>query len=483
MPATAEPCVFVIFGGTGDLATRKLLPALFELHAQGVAKNGCIVLGVARDPGMNDVRFRALAREALGDGHDADAVARWAESSLHYQPVAESKREAYEALNARIEAIEREHDLPGNRVFYLALPPRAFDDAVRCLGAVGLTRSEGWTRVVVEKPFGRDLASARALNDLLHEHFRERQIYRIDHYLGKETVQNLLVFRFANAMFETLWNREHIESVEITVAESLGVEERAGYYDKAGALRDMVQSHLTQLLALVAMEVPVAFEADAIRAEKIKALRSIAPIRPTDVVFGQYGRGTIDGTPVPGYREEEDVPAGSATETFVALRLEIENWRWQGVPFFLRTGKRMARRLTEIEVKFRRAPVWMFRTVCDDVFRSNSLLLTLQPDEGFSLFFDVKRPGEPFHIKRLPLHFSYADAFGKLPEAYRTLIHDVLTGNQTLFVHADETEAAWALYTPLLERRGAEPPYEYAAGTRGPEEADHFTGETPRATP
>ncbi|HEX6058137.1 MAG TPA: glucose-6-phosphate dehydrogenase [Gemmatimonadaceae bacterium] len=481
MPATAEPCVFVIFGGTGDLATRKLLPALYELHAQGVTASGCIVLGVARDPGMDDVRFRALAREALGDGHDPDAVARWAESSLHYQPVGEAKREDYESLCARIEALEREHELPGNRVFYLALPPRAFDDAVRCLGAVGLTRSAGWTRVVVEKPFGRDLASARALNDLLHEHFRERQIYRIDHYLGKETVQNLLVFRFANAMFETLWNREHIESVEITVAESLGVEERAGYYDKAGALRDMVQSHLTQLLALVAMEVPVAFEADAIRAEKIKALRSIAPIRPTDVVFGQYGRGTIDGTPVPGYREEDDVPAGSATETFVAIRLEIENWRWQGVPFFLRTGKRMARRLTEIEVKFRRAPVWMFRTVCEDVFRSNSLLLTLQPDEGFSLFFDVKRPGEPFHIKRLPLHFSYAGAFGKLPEAYRTLIHDVLTGNQTLFVHADETEAAWALYTPLLERRGAEPLHEYAAGTWGPEEADHFTGETPRA--
>ena len=480
MTALAEPCVFVIFGGTGDLASRKLLPALYELHAQGVTAKGCIVLGVARDAGMDDAGFRALAREALGDGHDPGDVARWTESSLHYQPVGEAKREDYETLRARIEALEAKHGLPGNRALYLALPPRAFEDSVRCIGAVGLNKSAGWTRVVVEKPFGRDLGSARALNGLLHEHFRERQVYRIDHYLGKETVQNLLVFRFANAMFETLWNREHIESVEITVAESLGVEERGGYYDRAGALRDMVQSHLTQLLALVAMEVPVAFEADAIRAEKIKALRSVSPIRPSDVVYGQYARGSIDGKAVPGYRDEEDALAGSTTETFVALRMEIENWRWQGVPFFLRTGKRMARRLTEIEVKFRRAPVWMFRTVCEDVFRSNTLLLTLQPNEGFSLFFDVKTPGEPFHIKRLPLHFNYSDAFGKLPEAYRTLIHDVFTGNQTLFVHADEAEAAWALYTPLLERRDAEPLYEYPAGTWGPEEADHFTGETPR---
>src|SRR5688500_10200671 len=352
MTIAAEPCVFVIFGGTGDLATRKLLPALYELHAEGVTASGCIVLGVARDAGMDDAAFRALAREALGDGHDRDDVARWTESALHYQAVGEAKREDYEKLRARIEALEAKHGLPGNRALYLALPPRAFEDAVRCLGVVGLARSAGWTRVVVEKPFGRDLASARQLNGLLHEHFRERQVYRIDHYLGKETVQNLLVFRFANAMFETLWNREHIESVEITVAESLGVEERGGYYDRAGALRDMVQSHLTQLLALVAMEVPVAFEADAIRSEKIKALRSVSPIRPSDVVYGQYARGTIDGAGVAGYRQEEDVPADSPTETFVALRLEIANWRWQGVPFYLRTGKRMAHRLTEIEVKF-----------------------------------------------------------------------------------------------------------------------------------
>jgi glucose-6-phosphate 1-dehydrogenase len=481
--STADPCVFVIFGATGDLSHRKILPALHELHAQGVTRAGCIVLGVARDAAMTDERFRALAREAVavahGDGAGED-VGRWAERALHYQAVGEGKREDYEALRRRIEALEREAGFAGNRVFYLALPPRAFEDAVGCLGAVGLTKSEGWTRVVVEKPFGRDLASARELNALLHEHFDERQIYRIDHYLGKETVQNLLVFRFANAMFETLWNREHIESVEITVAESLGVEERAGYYDRAGALRDMVQSHLTQLLALVGMEVPVEFQADAIRAEKIKVLRSVAPIRPSDIVYGQYGPGTIDGKKVAGYLEEEDVPADSATETFVALRLEIANWRWQGVPFYLRTGKRMARRLTEIEVKFRRAPVWMFRDVCLDDIGSNTLLLTLQPNEGFSLFFDVKAPGEPFHIRRQPLHFNYSDAFGRLPEAYRTLIHDILVGNQTLFVHAEETEAAWALYTPLLERRTEEPLHEYAAGTWGPAAADHFTGETPR---
>jgi glucose-6-phosphate 1-dehydrogenase len=349
------------------------------------------------------------------------------------------------------------------------------------LGKVGLDESPGWTRVVVEKPFGHDLESARTLDDIVHQYFDESQIYRIDHYLGKETVQNLLVFRFANAMFESLWNRDHVESVQITVAEELGVETRAGYYDKAGALRDMVQSHLTQLLALVAMEVPSAFEASAIRAEKIKALRAIAPIKSEHVVFGQYAAGEIDGKPVPAYKDEDDVPSSSHTETFVALQLAIDNWRWQGVPFYLRTGKRLAERLTEIEIKFRRAPVWMFRTVhCEEQLHRNTLKLTLQPNEGFSLMFDVKVPGEPFRLHRTPLHFDYAEAFEVIPEAYQTLILEVLQGDQTLFVHADEVEASWALYTPLLEERRAVHPYE--SGSWGPPEADWLSVTRPPVT-
>jgi len=326
---------------------------------------------------------------------------------------------------------------------------------------------------VIEKPFGHDLASSRALSAMVHGFFTEDQVYRIDHYLGKETVQNMMVFRFANAMFETLWNRDHIESVQITVSEVLGVEGRAEYYEHAGAMRDMVQSHLTQLLALVAMEVPGAMDAASIRAEKTKALRAIAPVTPADAVLGQYFAGEIDGADVPGYREEPGVAANSRTETFAAIQLRIDNWRWQGVPFYLRTGKRLNRRVTEIEVKFRRAPVWMFRAMHQESLHRNTLLLTLQPNEGFSLYFDVKEPGEPFRIKRLPLHFDYAEAFSAIPEAYQTLLLDMLRGDQTLFVHADEVEVAWSLFTPLLD--GAVGVLPYPAGSDGPNEAAKFS--------
>ena len=469
-PQTTEPSIFVIFGATGDLAKRKILPAMYELHTHGLTDRGCVILGVSRDAAMDDAAFRAAVRDAVpkDGGAQAGDISSWVDANIFYQPIGNGEPGDFAALKTRIEGLEHDHNIAGKRSFYLSLPPEAFPSTIAGLGAAGLNHSSGWTRLVVEKPFGRDLPSAEELNRLVHQYFDESQVYRIDHYLGKETVQNLLVFRFANAMFESLWNRDHIESVEITVAEELGVEQRAGYYEHAGALRDMVQSHLTQLLALVAMEVPTAFEAGAIREEKIKALRSIAPMQADSAVFGQYAAGRIDGKPVPGYRQEPGVSPTSTTETFVALRICLDNWRWQGVPFYLRTGKRMARRLTEIRVRFRQAPIWMFRSVSDASPQANTLVITLQPNEGFLLFFEVKAPGEPFRLQRLNLHFDYDEAFKTLPEAYQTLLLDLLRGDQTLFVHADEVEASWRLYAPLLAR--TTPPHPYAAGSWGPAE-------------
>jgi glucose-6-phosphate 1-dehydrogenase len=468
--SAVEPSVFVIFGATGDLSKRKILPALYQLHSQGHTPGGVIVLGVGRDASMTDADFRQIARESIkADVAPARDVEAWADRWLYFQPTGAGTEQDFARLRERIESLEKERGFPQNRALYMSLPPAAFASTVAMLGKVGLNKSAGFTRLVIEKPFGHDLKSARELNELIHRCFEESQVYRIDHYLGKETVQNLLVFRFANAMFETLWNRDHVESVMITVAEELGVERRAAYYETAGALRDMVQSHLTQLLSLVAMEVPAAFEAASIRTEKVKALRAVAPIGVEHVVFGQYGPGRIDGADVPGYREEPGVAPSSRTETFVALRLSVENWRWQGVPFYLRTGKRMLRRLTEIEIKFRRAPVWMFRSMHAEQLHRNTLLLTIQPDEGFSLYFDIKAPGEPFRMQRLPLHFNYAEAFAHLPEAYQTLLLDLLAGDQTLFVHADEVETSWAMYEPLLSAPQTVLPY--PAGTWGPLEA------------
>jgi glucose-6-phosphate 1-dehydrogenase len=461
---TPEPNIFVIFGGTGDLAHRKILPALYQLHTHHLMGEKSLVLGVGRDSDYSDAKYREWVKGSVS----APDAAAWADSSTFYQSIGEETPADFAALKERIEKLERENGLAGNRVFYLSLPPTAFPSTITGLGAAGLNVSPGWTRLVIEKPFGRDLSSAQELNRLVHQYFNETQVYRIDHYLGKETVQNLMVFRFANAMFESLWNRDHIESVEITVAEELGVEQRAGYYEHAGALRDMVQSHLTQLLALVAMEVPSAFEATAIREEKIKALRSIAPISLKDAVFGQYAAGKVNGEPVVGYKQEPGVAPDSKTETFVAIRLSVDNWRWQGVPFYLRTGKRMARRLTEIRVRFRQAPVWMFRSVPGTSPTANTLVITLQPNEGFRLFFDVKAPGEPFRLERLTLHFNYDEEFKFLPEAYQTLLLDVMRGDQTLFVHADEVETSWRMYTPLIER--TEAPYPYPSGSWGPVE-------------
>jgi glucose-6-phosphate 1-dehydrogenase len=353
----------------------------------------------------------------------------------------------------------------------MSLPPRAFPPTAAGLGEAGLHRSEGWTRLVVEKPFGKDLATAQELNRLLHEHFQERQIYRIDHYLGKETVQNLLVFRLSNAFIESSWNRERIEAVQITVGEDLGVGTRAEYYDHAGALRDMVQNHLTQLLTLVAMEVPTSFSADAIRNEKIKVLHSLRPLRDENVVRGRYTAGNVRGELVGGYLDEPGVPADSRTETFIAMKMFVDSWRWQGVPFYLRTGKCMPHKTTQIAVRFRAAPVSFFEQYGCTADTHDVLTITLQPNEGFAFYLDIKRPGSPLRLERIPLRFHYDEHFeGTMPDAYQTLLLDVLNGDQTLFVHAEEVEESWRVYTPLIE--SPPPVVDYAAGTWGPPEAE-----------
>ena len=465
-----ERHVFVIFGATGDLARRKLIPALYRLISENGLADRCIVLGVS-PADMDDDTYRSWTRDALKlDGLGDAELEAWCEDNVYYQKIGDDG-ESYERLGQRIESIEVERGFPGNRAFYLALPPAVFPTAISGLGAAGLNESPGWTRLVIEKPIGTDLESALALNALVHEFFDESQVYRIDHYLGKETVQNLLAFRFANPMFESIWNRDRVESVEITVAEDLGIGSRAGYYESAGVLRDMIQNHLTQVLALVAMEPPISFGADEIRDEKVKVVRAVAPIRRETVVLGQYDAGSIDGVAVQGYLDEEGVDAGSLTPTFIGVELRIDTWRWQGVPFYLRTGKRLPKRLTQIAVTFRRPPLCIFHGHRDScVVAPNVLLITLQPHEGFTLDFNVKVPGEALMLDSQALSFSHGDVYGNLPEAYQALILDVIEGDQTLFVRSDEVEASWRLYDPLLDHRPV--PHRYEAGTWGPAAAD-----------
>ncbi|MDH4088499.1 MAG: glucose-6-phosphate dehydrogenase [Nitrospira sp.] len=468
-----EPHLFIILGATGDLTRRKLLPALFHLRTYGeLEKQNTLIVGAAL-PELSQEAFRLWAYEGLGSSgsRHASDLRQWCDDHVYYQPLREGKLADYEALAKYIAQFEVARNLPQNRIFYLALPPTIVPETLELLDQTGLLKSHGWVRVVFEKPFGHDFHSARALNTLLHRYLEESQIYRIDHYLGKETVQNLLAFRFANPIFESLWNRDTVESVEITVAEDLGVEHRGAYYQGAGALRDMVQNHLTQLLTVVGMEVPTSFEASEIQAEKLKVLRSISPIRHQDVIFGQYSAWDIAGQRIPGYLEERGVPPDSKTETYVALKLEIHNWRWRGVPFYLRTGKRLPRKITQVAVTFRSAPIQVFRSLEPGSLNPNKLLIMLQPSEGFSLCFSVKTPGRPFKFADRALRFDYGRAFGgELPEAYETLLRDVMIGDQTLFVTSDFTETAWRLYDPLL--LSPRPVHVYTAGSWGPLEAD-----------
>ncbi len=472
-----DSCLFILLGATGDLATRKLIPALYHGLVKQDGVGTVAVLGVGRSA-WNDEQLREAFREALDDDEDrGDGLDVWCSDCLAYEQVDDTGE--MDNVFERATRMEKELGLSGNRIYYLAIPPSAFEKSIQEIGEQDQAENRGgWTRLVIEKPFGHDLASAQKLNKLAHTYFDESQVYRIDHYLGKETVQNLLVFRFANALFGSLWDRTHIDRVEITVAESIGVEGRAGYFDTSGTLRDMVQNHLTQLVTLVAMEPPARFDAESIRREKVKVLRSVAPIDARSVVFGQYtAAGGADG-----YRNHDGVPKDSETETFAALRLYVENWRWQGVPFVLRTGKRLPERLTEIDVYFRRPPVQLFGAGRSYAISRNVLRIQLQPDEGFTLGIEVKKPGDGFELSHQQFDFDYEEAFGPLPTAYETLLADVVAGDQTLFVHADETEAAWALYEPLLDADIRV--QDYASGTWGPmDAAPMFVADRRKRTP
>ncbi len=454
---TPGPATLVIFGASGDLTRRKLLPALYRLSRDQRLPARFSIVGVAREEFGDDgfrQEFRDSLREFAGVTHE-DEVAHSLCERLHYVGGDFQNPAIYQQLAAQIQAI----DSTGGVLFYLAIPPGAYPNVIEQLGTAGLATAtgSGWRRIIIEKPFGTDLQTARELNAIVHRHFDEEQVFRIDHYLGKETVQNLMVFRFANGMFEPVWNRRYIDHVQITAAETVGVERRAAYYEGAGALRDMVQNHLMQLLSLVAMEPPIAFTAESVRDRKMDALLSVQPIADEHVVRAQYRAGWVTGSEVPAYRQEPGVAVESTTETFVALRMQLDSWRWAGVPFFLRTGKRLPKRTTEIAIQFRRPPLQIFKRVSRSSVAPNLLIINVQPDEGISVRFEAKLPGTRMQLAPVMMNFRYGTAFGgNVPEAYETLLLDAMLGDPTLFARHDFVESSWALITPIHERWRAE---------------------------
>ncbi|MFQ5913935.1 MAG: glucose-6-phosphate dehydrogenase [Nitrospinota bacterium] len=482
----ADPCVMVIYGASGDLTKRKLIPALYNLAKENLLSEEFAVIGFARR-GMSSEDFREKISQDMKEFAtgpvDSDLWNRFVQR-LYYISGDVQDVDAYKRLQGLLAEVDRERRTRGNYFHYLATAPDFFAPVIQQLGSAGLVREENgqWRRAIFEKPFGRDLESARTLTQDIRKVLNENQIYRIDHYLGKETVQNILVFRFANGIFEPIWNRRYIDHVQITVSESLGVEQRGGYYDEAGALRDMVPNHIFQLISLTAMEPPISFEADAVRDEQAKILRAIQPLSSEDVlgrtVRGQYGEGTVGGERVGEYRSEPRVPPDSRTETFVALKLFTDNWRWAGVPFYVRTGKCLSRRVTEIAIQFKRAPFVLFRQTPVERLTPNRLVLHLQPDEGISLSFGAKVPGPLVRMGTVHMDFRYKDYFGSTPSTgYERLLYDCMLGDATLFQRADMVEAAWGVVEPVLDVWKALPPRDfpnYAAGTWGPKEADEL---------
>jgi glucose-6-phosphate 1-dehydrogenase len=483
---TPDPCIVVIFGASGDLTKRKLLPALYHLEQSGLLPEDFAVVGVARRP--LEETFAADMKDGIvsGGGVEADdAKLNPFVDRIQYHAMNFDDAAGYDSLKTTLADLDKKFGTKGNRLFYLATAPEYFSDIIKYLGDHCMARpgdcgdGKNWVRIIIEKPFGHDLESARTLNNEVNQVFDENQIFRIDHYLGKETVQNILVFRFANGIFENVWNRNYIDHVEITAAESIGIEGRGPFYETAGALRDVVQNHVMELLSFVAMEPPVSFGAAPIRIEKVKVWKAVQPIHPADTVRGQYGPGTIDGKPVVGYRQEDRVHPRSQTETYAALRLEIENWRWAGVPFYIRAGKRLAKRVTEISIQFKLPPLLLFKDAQGkggEGIRPNVLSMRIQPDEGITLQFGAKVPGPTMTISKVNMDFSYAEAFGKSSaNGYERLLLDAMLGDATLFAHRDGVEATWALMTPILQAWANDPIRDlpnYAAGSWGPATAD-----------
>ncbi len=484
-----QPLTLVIFGATGDLSHRKLIPALYHLCSAGLMPEKFAIVGFGRSK-LDDEAFRQTVRDAVtGSGTKLNDHA-WDEFAQHlsYLSGQYGSEDSFHELAGILQRIDTEVGTEDHRLFYLATPPNVYTDVVRNLGLAGLNKPaepNGWARLIVEKPFGRDLATAQALNRAIHEVFAEQQVYRIDHYLGKETVQNLFILRFINGIFEPLWNRNYVDHVQITASESIGVEGRGGYYDQAGVIRDMLQSHLLQLLTLTAMEPPSEFTADKVRDEKVKVLDSVRMPGGEDLartfVLGQYGRGMAGDRLVPGYQDEREVPPHSQTPTYVAVKLMVDNWRWAGVPFYLRTGKRLPRRVSEIAIEFRRAPHMYLPGSSSPRPRNNVLVIRIQPDDGLALRLDVKVPGPSMRIRPVDMSFLYKDAFGEqTADAYERLLLDAMRGDSTLFARTDEVEAAWSLVTPLLEATPSGEMPAYAAGSWGPAAADDLLGDEGR---